>query len=147
MALLGRTKDDDKRLEPGLLLRRSHTFCDAQEDDLISAPFLDVIGYISECLAREYDTAENCLPYESAEGGYQGTVWTTYELLIDQLELELPNDHEDRLLDAIADALGDRAWCDAHPFILADSDRLRMSWAEFCEIIESDPISLDTELA
>ena len=67
--------------------RKVCTFCDAQEDDLISAPFLDVIGYISECLAREYDTAENCLPYESAEGGYQGTVWTTYELLIDQLEL------------------------------------------------------------
>ena len=34
--------------------RKVCTFCDAQEDDLISAPFLDVIGYISECLAREY---------------------------------------------------------------------------------------------
>ena len=117
-------------------VRKVCTFCDAQGDDLIAAPFLDVIEHISECLARECDTAENCLTYESAEGGYQGTVWTTYELLIDQLEIELPNDHAGRLLDAISGALGDRAWCDAQPFSLADSDRLRMSWESFCEVIK-----------
>ena len=117
-------------------VRKACTFCGAQGDDLTAAPFLEVIEHMSECLAREYDTAENCLPYESAEGGYQGTVWTTYELLTDQLELELPNDDDDRLLDAISDALGDRAWCNAHPFSLADSDRLRMSWVEFCEIVK-----------
>ena len=97
-------------------VRKTCTFCGTQGDDPIAAPFLEVIEHMSNCLAREYDAAENCLPYESAEGGYQGTVWTTYELLIDQLELELPNDHDSRLLDAISDALGDRAWCDAHPF-------------------------------
>ena len=117
-------------------VRKACTFCGAQGDELTAAPFLEVIEHMSECLAREYDTAENCLPYESAEGGYQGTVWTTYELLTDQLELELPNDDDDRLLDAISDALGDRAWCNAHPFSLADSDRLSMSWVEFCEIVK-----------
>ena len=117
-------------------IRKICTFCGTQEDDPIAAPFLEIIQHMSDSLAREYDTAENCLPYESAEGGYQGTVWTTYELLMDQLEIELPHDHDDRLLDAISDALGDRAWCDAHPFSLADSDRLRMSWVEFCKIIK-----------
>ena len=117
-------------------VRESCTFCGIQGNHPIAAPFLEVIAHMSDYLAREYDTAENSLPYESAEGGYQGTVWTTYELLTDQLELELPNDDDDRLLDALADALGDRAWCDANPFTLADSDRLRMSWAEFCEFIK-----------
>lgn len=117
-------------------VRKICTFCGTQGDDHIAAPFLEIIEHMSDSLTREYDTAENHLPYESSEGGYQGTVWTTYELLVDQLEIELPQDHDDRLLYAIGDALGDRAWCDAHPFSLADSDRLRMSWTEFCKIIK-----------
>ena len=113
------------------------TFCGAQGDHPIAAPFLNVIEHMSNCLAREYDIAENCLPYEGAEGGFQGTVWTTYEFLTDQLQLDLPNDGDNRLLGAIENALGERSWCDAHPFLLSDSDdRLRVSWEEFCNVIK-----------
>ena len=112
------------------------TFCGAQGDHPIAAPFLNVIAHMSNCLAREYDIAENVLPYEGAEGGFQGTVWTTYELLTDELRFDLPNDGDNRLLGAIENALGERSWCDAHPFLLSDSDRLRMSWEEFCKVIK-----------
>ena len=111
------------------------TFCGDQKDNPIAAPFLEVIVHIYDCLAREYDAAENNLSYEGKEGGYQGTVWDTFELLTDEIELELPND-DGKLLDAIINALGDRVWCNAQPYSLSDSDRLVMSWEQFCELIK-----------
>ena len=130
--------DDDglKNFVEATAVKKACTFCDVRADDPIAAPFLQAIEHMSDCLAREYDIAENCLPYQGAEGGYLWTVWTTYELLTDELQFELPNDDDSRLLRSIEGALGDRTWCNAHPFSLSDSDRLRMSWAEFCKVIK-----------
>ena len=111
-------------------------FCDTESDEPIAAPLVEVLLYITECLDREYDVAENKLPYESAEGGYIGEVWTTQEPLEHQAGLELPNDEDGTLLDALCDGLGERAWCEKHPFSLKDDERLRFSWDEFCDLVK-----------
>jgi HEPN/RES N-terminal domain 1/RES domain len=111
------------------------TFCGASSDEPIAAPFVEILLYIKEALDREYDVAENKLPYESAEGGYIGTVWTTEEVLESHLG-DLPNDEEGMLIQALCDGLGDKTWCRALPFLLTDDERLRFSWEEFCYLVK-----------
>ena len=112
------------------------TYCGAESDEPISTSLVNVLLHIKESLDREYDAAENRLPYESAEGGYIiGEVWSTQELLETQLGT-LPNDEDGTLFDALADGLGRRAWCRRHPFSLTDDERLRFSWDEFCRLVK-----------
>jgi hypothetical protein len=115
---------------------RCCTFCGAESPDPIAAPLVELLLYVNECLGREYDVAENKLPYESAEGGYIGDVRTTRELLEEQLSLDLPNDHDGRLMDALCDGLGDRVWCRQHPYSLADDEKLSFSWDEFSDLVK-----------
>ena len=115
---------------------RACTFCGAESADPIAAPLVEVLLYINECMGREYDVAENKLPYESAEGGYIGQVWTTMELLESHLGEALPNDDDGILMETLCDGLGDRAWCQKHSFSLTDDEKLNFSWDEFCELIK-----------
>lgn len=108
-------------------------FCGAESDEPISAPLVEVLLHIKESLDREYDVAENKLPYDERQ--YVGKVWTTRELL-DHLGIELPNDEDGSLMDALCDGLGERLWCDKHPFSLSDDQRLTFSWDEFCELVK-----------
>jgi hypothetical protein len=103
------------------------TFCGAESNDPIAAPLVEILLYMSECLDREFDAAENKLPYESAEGGYIGQVWTTEEVLEDHLGGELPNDDDGTLMEALCDGLGDRAWCRKHTFSLTDDEKPNFS--------------------
>lgn len=128
---------DDQGLKDfieGEVQAKTCTFCDAESDEPIAAPIVEVLLYIKECLDREYDVAENKLPCESAEGGYIGETWTTQEPL--ESHLELPNDEDGTLMKALCDGLGDRAWCRRHPFSLTSDERLRFSWDEFCNLVK-----------
>ena len=111
------------------------TFCDAVSDNPIAAPIVEVLLHMNESLAREYDVAENKLPFESAEGGYIGQVWTTREILDEHLGDGLPND-DGTLMEALCHGLGDRAWCQSSPFSFTDDEKLNFSWDAFCELIK-----------
>jgi HEPN/RES N-terminal domain 1/RES domain len=130
---------DDRSLKDfieGEALGKTCTYCGAVADEPIAAPLVEALLHIKECLDREYDVAENKLPYESAEGGYIGEVWSTQELLDAHLGEELPNDEDGKLMDALCDGLGDRVWCRRHPFSLTDDERLSFSWDEFCNLVK-----------
>ena len=58
-------------------------------DEPFAARFVEVLLYVKECVDREYDVAENKLPYEGAEGGY-GEVWTTREVVEPHLGMGMP---------------------------------------------------------
>jgi HEPN/RES N-terminal domain 1 len=78
------------------------SFCGAAAREDIAAPLGEVIDHMLLCLARDYNNPDDAgMVYESAEGGYQGTVWDTYDFVLDQLGLELPNDDDNSLFDAI----------------------------------------------
>ncbi len=110
------------------------SFCGAAANEPIAAPFDEVVEHMNRCIGGYYDDPANTLPYESAEGGYQGMTYTTQELLI-ELGLDFPNDSDNRLHDAICQGLDNELWSDAEPFSLSGYEQLRFSWEEFCRVI------------
>jgi hypothetical protein len=50
-----------------------------------------VIGYILDCINREWSDPAGELPYETKEGGYEGEVLYTHELLW-ELGVNVDND-------------------------------------------------------
>ena len=110
------------------------SFCDGKFDDVSVASLEEVAKYIDCCLRYEYDDAVNHLFHESREDGYIGEKWYTYELL-QKVELELPRDHDARLLSALIALLPVSVWCDASGYSLNDQDIVRYSWEHFCEVV------------
>jgi len=113
-------------------------FCDRKsKTDPIAAPLEDVVSFMLEAIEREYDRAVNALGWESAEGGFQGLHWDSYDLLTEQLSLDLPND-DGRLLSILVDCLGDNDWCERNPYSLREDERYIESWEHFCQYIKHE---------
>ena len=110
-------------------------FC--SKKDAPTAPLQDLADHMRERISEFYGLAHDQLPYESREGGYQGAHWDTYELLYDQVELDLPRDSKD-LLYELTFAIGDETWCDYNWLSLDYDDSLNYGWREFCEVIKHD---------
>jgi hypothetical protein len=115
------------------------SFCGATASDKIAAPLGEVIDHMLLCLGRDYQDADKAgMVYITAEGGYQGTVWDTYELFWDELALELPNDDDDRLIHAICDGVGSQLWCTRYLYLLGPVESLRSSWEIFCDRVKHE---------
>jgi hypothetical protein len=114
---------------------RHCSFCGQASRKQIAVKLETLVDHIRYSILREYDEAVNCLPYESAEGGYIGECWDTSELLNDIIGLELPHD-DGRLMDSICEGLGQTDWCEADPFGLSDRDHVRYSWSNFCHVVK-----------
>jgi hypothetical protein len=102
----------------------------------IAAPLEAVVEFIFRAINREYERAVDALGWDSSEGGYQGLHWDSLELLVDQIGLDLPNDNDGRLLEALYECLGDEVWCQRDPYSLRKDERLIGSWKEFCDFIK-----------
>ena len=89
-----------------------------------------------ECLQKFWGFAVEQLPYESREGGYQGTTWMTYELLFDYAQVDLPRDSSGDLASALPEAISEELWCDYDWLTLDDDVALSTSWERFCEIVK-----------
>ena len=63
----------------GEVRRNACNFCGAEAAEPIAAPLVEVLLYITECFAIEYDAAENRLTYDSELDDYMGETWTTRE--------------------------------------------------------------------
>ena len=111
-------------------------FCDVGSPDEAVGSLRAVLDRMHERIPAEYGLAVNSLMYISAEGGYQGTTWDTWDLLRDELELELPRDGSGELFQAIVDGLGDETWCEADVALLPEADHLMASWASLCTLVK-----------
>lgn len=111
------------------------TFCSETNSEPFAAPVDEVAAHITASLREEYGDAAGQLGYDSAEGGYYGDYWTTAELLLDVIELELPKDMDDTLLTELLSHIEDITWCEKNAYGLDDQNRARFSWAQFCEVI------------
>jgi hypothetical protein len=100
----------------------------------IAAPLNEVVDFILEAVNREYQHAVEALGWESAEGGYQGAHWDSYDL-IEQIGLGLPND-DGELLEVLVECFGNEPWCDRNPYSQREDERLVSSWERFCEFIK-----------
>lgn len=130
------TDEGIKGFIEGALKSNECSFCGTEADEPIAAPFKDVATHINESLYQEYDDAANCMSYVSADGGYQGETWPTYELLMDVIALELPRDEDESLSKALVDRLDDNAWCQRNPYSLTYAQETKFSWKRFCQVVK-----------
>ena len=106
--------------------------------DTPTAPLGDIARHVRSCLSEFYGFAADQLPYESAEGGYQGRHWYTYELLLDVVGIELPRDIDGRLLAGLSDLVGQDIWCDYDWLALDLDESLASAWKALCETIRHE---------
>lgn len=112
-------------------------FCGQRSDDDIAAPVEDLAQRIIECLNEAYGHPEDLLPWDSAEGGWQAAeVWSTEEVLNEQVGLELPNDDSGELRNEIVDSIGECQWCPGSPFRFTTRESFLYGWREFCETVK-----------
>jgi hypothetical protein len=104
--------------------------------DAATMPIRDVTDFILERIETFYGRAGDQLPYESREGGYQGWHIDSYDMIYDQIGLDLPRDNDQSLFRAIVDGIGDDIWCDFDWLVLDLDDSLRFSWERFCAIVK-----------
>ena len=126
---------------------RKCSFCGAKSKRHIAAPLDELVDHMQSCLAQDYNNPDDAgMVYESAEGGYQGEVWDTHDFVRWELGLDLPNDQDDKLFDAICSGLGDQLWCDAHLYSLGPHRALAYSWRTFCSLVRAPKQSRSTAL-
>ena len=94
-------------------------FCFSIQDDLTIASLCDVVEHIVSSLYYEYDQAEEWLIRDSETGIYHPEWFDAWDVL-NHIELELPLDHQDRLLKNIISLMPDHSWCEKNPFGLND---------------------------
>jgi hypothetical protein len=99
----------------------------------ISIPFNDLMEVIGGAISQYFDRAVNCLGYCSAEGGYLGTTYQSYDIVRDEIPTVSENEE---VLDAIIDSLGDEIWCDQDPYSLSRLDSYNISWENFCKTVK-----------
>lgn len=102
------------------------------------ADFDEHVAYILSCVEDRYTDPADELPYESAEGGYQGAVLDSEDLL-QQIGLELPND-KGKLFDDIASSLANDFWCEKDYFGPSEVSTLKQSWREFVEVVTTGTV-------
>lgn len=114
--------------------QRGCDFC--QRSDAVTADFEAFAAHVESHVRRWFSLAIDNLPYDSREGGYQGSqLWNTYEVL-ESLHLDFPRDRHDRLRSALVRALPEETWCDYDWLTLDVDQALRTSWDQFCETIK-----------
>jgi hypothetical protein len=92
-----------------------------------------VVGYILDCIKSEWTDPANVLPYESAEGGYQGQVLDTSDLL-NNLGVEVA---DESILDQIVDSIEQSHWVKTSYFSLSPDETLIYGWKSFCTFVIS----------
>lgn len=108
------------------------SYCSNESEELVAADISEVAAFIEDGLRSEYGDAVELLPWESAEGGWQGTTYKTYDLFDD---IELGVECEELLSD-LADLLPDIDWCELQPFRLSEDQELRHDWERFSQLVK-----------
>jgi hypothetical protein len=113
--------------------RRGCDFCGKFDSSTVE--FHKVVTRIEHCIERYYGRAVEQLGYCSAEGGYLGEHWNSWDML-DKVGLTLPRDHTGSLYSAIAGDMADEPWCDFDVGALDLDHALWSSWESFCQTVK-----------
>lgn len=104
------------------------SYCDSNP----AAPMELLLEKISNAAFSGYTDPANELPYESREGGYQGVLIESYELIQD---LGHWTDNE-KLQEDVEEAFNGSVWCRENYFGLSEDERLRFGWRDFVDQIK-----------
>ena len=112
------------------------SYCARASETPIAADMDEVLSFIGQGFKREYDIPENCLPYESAEGGWQ---------IIDPddsaevfADLNICTEDCADLFNDLVSAFSDRQFVARRPLILSPADGLKYSWETFCHVTKHE---------
>jgi len=109
------------------------------EDDAPTIDLAELGPFMRERLRMFYSFSIDHLMYVSREGGYQGTTWTTAEVLSEQEQLELPRLRDSELLDALAEAIEpDEPWCEYDPAVLDEDESMLTDWDRFRTLVKHE---------
>lgn len=92
-----------------------------------------VIEFILECVSYEWGhPADEGLPYETREGGWQvSSVYNTWELL-NNLGIDV---QDDLILEDISYSIHNEEWCERDPYSLRTDQTLMYGWNDFSEFV------------
>lgn len=93
----------------------------------------DLSEFMTEAIGRYYDDAANWLGYDSAEGGYLGSTFDTYDILFNELELDID---DPKLQDDLYYSMPDTVWCHQDPYGLSQSEEMDFDWKYFKNVVK-----------
>lgn len=106
-------------------------YCSRTSKEPIAADMDEVLSFISHGFRREYDIPENCLSWDSGEGGWQlVTPDDAYDLIPD---LDICTEGGGQLQDDLVRAFSDRQFVRRDPLGIPREDGFRYSWESFCD--------------
>jgi hypothetical protein len=107
-------------------------FCESSGE--FSCRLEDVLAHIMMCIQTAWGhPANEGLPYETREGGWQGEVYDSWELL-DSVGLEI---NSDSLQECIYSSLLVDEWCRRNPYSLSKDRTLYYGWIAFSDFVKS----------
>lgn len=107
------------------------SFCKPKYQSNFVVSFDELMKFLMGGINYFYDDAANHLPYESAEGGYQGHHFSTIDLVYDIIPSE-----EENVIQEVLDYIEDKDWCSKYPFSLDEDEQLHSDWNEFSKILK-----------
>lgn len=112
------------------------SFCDrVTRQRPISIEFDSLMEIVMSALKQYYDRAVDELGYCSAEGGYLGTTYDSYDIIRDESPF-CEISENDRVLSRIVECLEDEVWCDKSPYSIIGFEAYRSSWDQFCSAVK-----------
>ena len=113
----------------------SRNICDYCGNDRKCVTLGDLMSIIMPGILREYEDAANSMGWDSAEGGYLGTTYTSHELIYDILWDELAIDNTN-LLEDIGGIMNDITWCKRDPYGDSEEDTAYYTWNSFARLVK-----------
>ena len=115
-------------------------FCGATNDDEveIAADLELVLDHIVDCMRLEWDDPNNCVGWDSGEGGWQGAKIYETEEAFEAADVIVGASSGD-LLDVMVEALGlGRQFCERNPYSLRENERLIGGWYALAERLKHE---------
>ena len=111
------------------------SYCGSKKPSTKACGFEKVVVHILNSIKCEWgEASDEGVGWESREGGWLGaSVYDTYDLLYDELALEV--EHEDILSD-LNSAIIMGAWCKKDPYGLDENEMLLNAWSKFSELVK-----------
>lgn len=97
-------------------------------------PLAELMSLVRERVQQFYEDPAEHVAYESAEGGYQMSLTSSYDVLED-LGLGVSNQ---ALMDDLAAGLPQSEWVKTNPYSLSEDDAMILSWEEFSRIVKHE---------
>src|ERR1035438_6252314 len=105
------------------------TYCGRKSTEKIGVELDDLLEVINRGIFREYESPDDSVPYDSAEGGYQYPTVDSWDIL-DEVDVYVENDDLRRDLRA---GLVNELWVPRDPYAMRGHEELAYAWRRFCE--------------